>query len=172
MRFISELRCKCSEFFANRQTFRQKFSCKGQKSWFWRASQPVAGHPWLPSRAGSTGSGSGRLEPADGKSGKQSAWQQDGIRVKSNDQFGFKNIYKSRRRIAMRAGSGAKRPMPRRGSARFGAQQGPFCRPKQPLPTTLWLAGSWQRGPVREAGAKFPYNAGRATGVAGESLNN
>lgn len=172
MRFISELRCKGSEFFANRQTFRRKFSCKGQKSWFWRASQPVAGHPWLPSRAGSTGSGSGRLEPADGKSGKQSAWQQDGIRVKSNDQFGFKSIYKSRRRIAMRAGSGAKRPMPRRGSARFGAQQGPFCRPKQPLPTTLWLTGSWQRGPVREAGAKFPYNAGRATGVAGESLKN
>ena len=175
-RFVcaSSLNCgaKGSEFFANRQTFRRKFSCKGQKSWFWRASQPVAGHPWLPSRAGSTGSGSGRLEPADGKSGKQSAWQQDGIRVKSNDQFGFKSIYKSRRRIAMRAGSGAKRPMPRRGSARFGAQQGPFCRPKQPLPTTHWFTGSWQRGPVREAGAKFPYNAGRATGVAGESLNN
>ena len=126
MRFISELRCKGSEFFANRQTFRRKFSCKGQKSWFRRASQPVAGHPWLPSRAGGTGSGRGRLEPADSKSGKQSAWQQNGIRVKSNDQFGFKSIYKNRRRSAMRAGSGAKRPILGRGSARSGAQQGPF----------------------------------------------
>ena len=172
MRFISELRCKGSEFFANRQTFRRKFSCKGQKSWFWRASQPVGGHPWLPSRAGSTGSGRGRLEPAGDKSGKQSAWQQNGIRVKSNDQFGFKSIYKNRRSSAMRAGSGAKRPMPRRGSARFGAQQGPVCRPKQPLPPTRWLTGGWQRGPVCGAGAKYPYNAGRATDVAGESLNN
>lgn len=172
MRFISELRCKGSEFFANRQTFRRKFSCKWQKSWFRRASQPVGGHPWLPSRAGSTGSGRGRLEPAGDKSGKQSAWQQNGIRLKSNGQFGFKSIYKSRRRSAMRAGSGAKRPMPRHGSARFGAQQRPFCSPKQPLPPTHWLTGSWQRGPVCEAGAKFPYNAGRATDVAGESLNN
>lgn len=172
MRFISELRCKGSKFFANRQTFQRKFSCKGQKSWFRRASLPVAGHPWLPSRAGSTGSGRWRLGPADSKSGKQSAWQQNGIRLKSNDQFGFKSIYKSRRHGAMRAGGWAKRPILGRGSARFGAQQGPFHCPKQPLPPTRWLTGGWRRGPVCGAGAKYPYNAGRATGVAGESLNN
>ena len=175
-RFVcaSSLNCgaKVVSFLQTAKLFGENFHAKGKKVGFGAHRSPLRGIPWLPSRAGSTGSGSGRLEPADGKSGKQSAWQQDGIRVKSNDQFGFKSIYKSRRRIAMRAGSEAKRPMPRRGSARFGAQQGPFCRPKQPLPTTHWFTGSWQRGPVREAGAKFPYNAGRATGVAGESLNN
>ena len=124
------------------------------------------GHPWLPSRAGSTGSGSGRLEPADGKSGKQSAWQQDGIRVKSNDQFGFKSIYKAvaASRCGLEAGQngpcrGAVRPVSGRNRGRFAARSshcrqrtglqavgsgGRYVRPEQNFLTTPGAPLAWQ----------------------------
>lgn len=159
MRFISELRCKGSEFFANRQTFRRKFSCKGQKSWFRHAPLPAASRPLRRGSPGGDGSGSGRLEPARCCGGE--ARRATDSLLRRSKAF-TKAVAASR--CGLEAGQngpcrGAVRPVSGRNRGRFAARSshcrqrsglqavgsgGRYVRPEQNFLTTPGAPLAWQ----------------------------